>query len=94
VGDAAGLSNPITGAGIPAAIHSGTLAGTAVRGWFAGDGDALADYEDELTDLYQASLERACLRRAELLAQYGNGGQPDAAALRRSWIAYDAYWAA
>ena len=93
-GDAAGLTNPITGAGIPAAIHSGMLAGAALRGWFAGAPEALAEYEVELEDLYQTSLERACRRRAEMLSQYDHGGRPDAAALRRGWIAYDAYWAA
>ncbi len=93
-GDAAGLTNPITGAGIPAAIHSGMLAGAALRAWFDGAPEALAEYQEELEDLYQASLQRACQRRAEMLSQYDHGGRPDAAALRRSWIAYDAYWAA
>jgi len=93
-GDAAGLTNPITGAGIPAAIQSGMMAGAAAKAWFAGDAQALANYEEELEDLFQSSLARACLRRNELLAQYARSKQPDAAALRRGWIAYDAYWAA
>jgi len=93
-GDAAGLTNPVTGAGIPAAIHSGMMAGAAVRAWFDGTPEALAEYGEELEDLYQTSLRRACQRRAEILSQYDHDGRPDAAALRRSWIAYDAYWAA
>jgi digeranylgeranylglycerophospholipid reductase len=94
VGDAAGLTNPITGAGIPAAVQSGIMAASAARAWFAGDPTAPETYREDLEDLFQASLARACLRRGELQAQYGRSKQPDAAALRRGWIAYDAYWAA
>lgn len=80
-GDAAGLANPVTGAGIAAAVHSGRLAGQA-----AATG-ATADYAEELEDVYRAALERAVRRRRELLAS--NHGK---AALRRGWIAYPEYW--
>jgi geranylgeranyl reductase family protein len=80
-GDAAGLANPVTGAGIAAAVHSGRLAGeAAAAGAFAG-------YEEELESVYRASLERALRRRRELLA-----AKPGKAALRRGWIAYPEYW--
>ena len=93
-GDAAGLANPITGAGIPAAVQSGMMAGAAARAWITGDREALATYREELEDLFQASLERARLRRNELRARYRQSERPDGTALRRGWIAYDAYWAA
>jgi geranylgeranyl reductase family protein len=93
-GDAAGLTNPVTGAGIAAAVQSGGLAGRAAAAWLAGDGDALEDYEDDLSDLFDSSLDRAVARRKELLALYTEGNQPGPAALRRGWIAYDDYWAA
>jgi digeranylgeranylglycerophospholipid reductase len=93
-GDAAGLANPITGAGIAAAVQSGDLAGSAAAAWLAGDDAALADYADELAWLFDASLARARQRRAELMADYRGGGRPSAAALRRAWIAYPEYWAA
>jgi geranylgeranyl reductase family protein len=80
-GDAAGLANPITGAGIAAAVHSGRLAGAAAAARAPGD------YEQELEDLYRAALERALRRRRELL-----GAKPGKAALRRGWIAYPEYW--
>jgi geranylgeranyl reductase family protein len=80
-GDAAGLANPVTGAGIAAAVHSGRLAGEAAA---AG---TFADYEEELEAVYRASLERALARRRELLA-----AGPGKAALRRGWIAYPEYW--
>ncbi|HEX6158076.1 MAG TPA: NAD(P)/FAD-dependent oxidoreductase, partial [Burkholderiales bacterium] len=80
-GDAAGLANPVTGAGIAAALHSGRLAGqAAARGEYE-------DYEEELDDVYRAALERALSRRKDLL-----NSRADKTALRRSWIAYPEYW--
>jgi len=80
-GDAAGLANPVTGAGIAAAVHSGRLAGeAAARG-------APESYQEELEDLFGPALDRALRRRRELLEQV-----PSKAALRRGWIAYPEYW--
>ena len=80
-GDAAGLANPVSGAGIAAAVHSGRLAGeAAVRG-------AVQAYEEELEDVYGAALERALRRRRELMESTFT--KP---ALRRGWIAYPEYW--
>jgi geranylgeranyl reductase family protein len=80
-GDAAGLANPVTGAGIAAAVHSGRLAGqAAATGKFE-------HYEEELEDVYRAALERALERRRELLRS-----KFEKAALRRGWIAYPEYW--
>ena len=80
-GDAAGLANPVTGAGIAAAVHSGRLAGEAAAS------RRPEDYEEELHALYGAALERALRRRRELL-----NAKPEKAALRRGWIAYPEYW--
>lgn len=80
-GDAAGLTNPVSGAGIAAAVVSGTLAGEAAAG------TADERYCDELEDLFGAALERAQRRRRELLAAV-----PSKEALRRGWIAYPEYW--
>jgi len=80
-GDAAGLANPVTGAGIAAAVQSGRLAGEA-----AASGAAPA-YQEELEDLFEAALARALRRRRELLERV-----PTKAALRRGWIAYPEYW--
>ncbi len=80
-GDAAGLANPVTGAGIAAAVHSGRLAGAAAAA------RAPHDYAGELEELYRAALERALRRRRELLRT-----KPEKAALRRGWIAYPEYW--
>lgn len=88
-GDAAGLANPVTGAGIAAAVQSGWLAGEAAALAAQGDADALDDYADELDALFGRSLARALHRREELLRA---GSRPSAAALRRGWIAYPEYW--
>lgn len=80
-GDAAGLANPVTGAGIAAAVHSGRLAGQA-----AASGEFL-EYQEELEDVYRAALERAVRRRRELLSS-----NHEKSALRRAWIAYPEYW--
>jgi digeranylgeranylglycerophospholipid reductase len=93
-GDAAGLANPVSGAGIAAAVHSGRLAGEAAAGHVSGIPTAGADYEEEIESVFKAALERALRRRAELAAIGGTGALPDKAALRRGWIAYPQYWAA
>lgn len=93
-GDAAGLTNPVTGAGIASAVISGTLAGETAAAWLGGDVDALGAYMDELDALFRSALTRALIRRRELLERYRTGCEPTPADLRRGWIAYDAYWAA
>ncbi|MDE0149623.1 MAG: NAD(P)/FAD-dependent oxidoreductase [Rhodospirillaceae bacterium] len=92
-GDAAGLTNPVTGAGIPAAVMSGALAGEAAARWVAGAADALDDYAEEIDDLFGASLRRAVARRRELERAFADS-VPQPADLRRGWIAYPEYWAA
>ncbi len=83
-GDAAGLANPVTGAGIAAAVQSGRLAGEAAAN---GDAAFAASYQEELEDLFGAALTRAMRRRRELMEQVSTK-----AALRRGWIAYPEYW--
>lgn len=86
-GDAAGLTNPVTGAGIEAAVRSGDLAGRAVAGWLAGNAAAMDEYEEELSELYDAPYARALRRRREVLRC------ASAATLRRGWITSPEYWA-
>jgi len=93
-GDAAGLTNPVTGAGIAAAVQSGALAGRAAAELIGGKTAALDDYEEELSDIFDAALDRALRRRCGVLARYADGGRPDARALSDGWIASPQYWAA
>jgi digeranylgeranylglycerophospholipid reductase len=91
-GDAAGLANPVTGAGIAAAVQSGALAGRAAADWLAGRSGALDEYEEELGDVFDAGLARALRRRHVMLACYERGGRPAPSSLRAGWIAYPQYW--
>lgn len=91
-GDAAGLANPITGAGINAAVLSGRLAGAAAARMASGRADAAEDYAEEVSDFFGPSLTLALKRRAELMRPYALGRQPGPGALRRSWIAWPDYW--
>jgi digeranylgeranylglycerophospholipid reductase len=93
-GDAAGLTNPVTGAGIASAVQSGTFAGQAVVDWLGGRLKALEDYQEELADIFDPALERALRRRRQVLEYYERGGRPDARALADGWIGSPAYWAA
>ena len=92
-GDAAGLANPISGAGINAAVLSGSLAGEAAAAWLGGDEHALEDYKDELEALFGASIGRALRRRRAVMREYEKGSGPAPADLRAGWIAYPEYWA-
>jgi flavin-dependent dehydrogenase len=92
-GDAAGLANPVTGAGIASAVHSGKLSGGAAADWIAGDATAGTQYQDELECVFKAALDRAHLRRHELSAALVRGEPCRQQALRRGWIAYPEYWA-
>jgi len=93
-GDAAGLTNPVTGAGIASAVQSGTLAGRAAADFLGDCSRAIEGYEEELGDIFDAALNRALRRRHDVLACYAAGGRPDARALSEGWIASPHYWAA
>ena len=93
-GDAAGLTHPVTGAGIASAVHSGRLAGQAAADWIAGERSAGQAYQEELESIFKVALDRATRRRRELGERYTAGARPSKAALRRGWIAYPEYWAA
>lgn len=91
-GDAAGLAHPVSGAGISAAVLSGTLAGAAVAAHLGGSSAALADYDDELSDLFDVTFARALARRRAVLARYAAGEAPAAALQRAGWIGFEEYW--
>ena len=91
-GDAAGLTNPVTGAGIHAGLVSGRLAGECAAAWLAGDRDAPTDFEQELADLFGPSLERALRKRRNLVQRCVQGDRATRRELRDAWIAYPGYW--
>jgi digeranylgeranylglycerophospholipid reductase len=91
-GDAAGLANPITGAGIAAAVQSGALAGAAAAHLAHGNATAARDFADDMDDLFASSIGRAVSRRQDLL-DIAAARAPTMGDLKRAWIAFPDYWA-
>jgi flavin-dependent dehydrogenase len=65
-GDAAGLTNPVTGAGIASAVISGMLAGQAAMDWLGGDGLAPEEYAAEIDALWPRADPRAAPPRRNI----------------------------
>lgn len=92
-GDAAGLTHPITGAGIAAAVISGERAGEAAHALLReGDRNALAAYEADLREQFGESLARAVERRRELERVWRTPAARSDAPHRRGWIAFPEYF--
>ncbi|MGC8590738.1 geranylgeranyl reductase family protein [Acidithiobacillus sp.] len=94
VGDAAGLTHPITGAGIPAAVISGARAGQAAAEWLGGDGDALESFAEDMRDQFGPAIGRAVARRKALEAVWRQPAAQDDRVMRSGWIAFEEYFAA
>ncbi len=94
VGDAAGLTHPITGAGIAAAVLSGECAGNAAADWLAGRADALDAYAEEMHEQFGPSLTRALCRRAALKSIWHTPRARNDDVMRSGWIAFDDYFKA
>ncbi len=93
VGDAAGLTHPVTGAGIAAAVASGERAGQAAAGWLLErDETALQEFEQDIRDQFGASLQRALARRARLGQYWRTPAAGDDAIQRRGWMAFPEYY--
>ena len=91
-GDAAGLTHPITGAGIAPAVTSGERAGKAAARAALGDEAALAEYEDELREEFGPALERALAARRRMAGIWNTEHAMDDAAHRAGWIAFPEYF--
>lgn len=93
VGDAAGLTHPITGAGISAAVVSGEQAGQAAVAYLQGNFDAFSDYEEDMRDQFEEALNRAVKRRKELCEVWHTESAKQDGVMRRGWIAFPEYFA-
>jgi geranylgeranyl reductase family protein len=93
VGDAAGLTHPITGAGIAAAVMSGERAGEAAAAWRSQGAAALAEYEQDVRDIYAPTIERALHVRQSLEWIWKTPAADTDAQQRRGWIAFEEYFA-
>ncbi|MDD5330534.1 MAG: NAD(P)/FAD-dependent oxidoreductase [Sulfuricella sp.] len=92
VGDAAGLTHPVTGAGIAAAVASGERAGQAAASWLLDRNPcALEEFELDIRDQFEASLQRALARRAWLGQYWRTQAAGEDAVQRRGWMAFPEY---
>jgi geranylgeranyl reductase family protein len=91
-GDAAGLTHPVTGAGILSAIVSGTLAGhAAASAALADDVSRLTGYAEELDACLGGPLRHAVRKRRELDEGWTDDPHALSGAIRRTWIAFKRY---
>ena len=89
-GDAAGLTHPITGAGIPQAVLSGDLAGEAIAATLnTGDRAHLKAYEDEVTSRYGGVLDHALAKRRLMMAGWREAEFEEAS--KHWWIGFKEY---
>jgi len=89
-GDAAGLTHPITGAGIPQAVLSGFQAGqAAAEGLRTGSNAALTEYEREIRGHYAGTIGHALAKRRFMIEQW-HGGNFEAIC-EQTWIAFKGY---
>jgi geranylgeranyl reductase family protein len=91
-GDAAGLTHPITGAGIAAAVISGEAAGASAARFLAGEAGALDDYEEDIRDQFETTLARAVARRRAMTRYWARPEARADAMHRRGWIAFPEYF--
>lgn len=89
-GDAAGLTHPISGAGIPQAVFSGRLAGrAAVKALTSGTTAHLAEYENEIIGRYGGVTNHALAKRGHMMARWKS---PDfRETCEETWIAFKGY---
>ncbi|RJX31661.1 MAG: geranylgeranyl reductase family protein [Desulfarculus sp.] len=85
-GDAAGLTHPLSGAGIPQAVFSGRLAGAAAARLAGGEAAAGDEYQQELAGRYGRYLARGLAARREMEAAWGD--ENFAELMHRVWPAW------
>jgi geranylgeranyl reductase family protein len=88
-GDAAGQTNPISGAGVPQAVICGRMAGKwAARAVETGNMGLLSEYDNEWQGLYGDSLARAFERRQLLERDWDRLEE----IIKYCWIAFGEYY--
>lgn len=91
VGDAAGQTHPVSGAGIPQAVVCGRLAGkSAARAALEEDMSHAVVYEKEWMKLYGSILNHARRKRETMEAEWD--GRDFEKLIRRSWIGFKEYY--
>lgn len=89
VGDAAGQTHPITGAGISSAIVCGEMAGKwAARAIKNRDIGVLGQYDDEWQDHFKRTLDRAHQRRQFMESNWHDFSRT----VKSCWVAFREYY--
>lgn len=92
IGDAAGVTHPITGAGIANAVISGTLVARTIPGVLhSGNWAGLADYEDALRDHLGNSLALALRNRNFQEQNWHRDEAVLTQVVKQTWVAYQDY---
>lgn len=90
VGDAAGLTHPVTGAGVPQAMISGREAAlVAVEAIKRGKSESLESYEKLIKSLYSGSLNHAGAKRKLMTGMWKTESMKSI--LSEAWIAFGGY---
>jgi flavin-dependent dehydrogenase len=92
-GDAAGLTHPITGAGILSAVISGSLLGEYLYESLKNGINLLDAYKEELSSIFGNSLSKAKSRRNILYQKKYSELNPDELdeIVKKSWPAFEEY---
>ena len=91
-GDAAGLTHPISGAGIAQAMYSGQLAAGQVCAHVLGEEkSAFDEYECELRDVFGSTIERAVAKRRQWQQAVAEK-QCTVSLLKSSWVGAGEYF--
>ncbi len=89
-GDAAGLTHPITGAGIPQAVLSGELAGrTAATALKTDSKESLTDYEANIRATYDGVINHALSKRSFMTQHWHD--QDFEITCEQTWIGFKGY---
>ena len=92
VGDAAGHTHPITGAGVHHALVCGWIAGgLAGEAVLRGDTSLLDEYETRCREWIGAAVKRALSRREHLTSVWQTEGISDPL-VRETWVAFHDYY--
>ncbi len=90
-GDAAGLTHPITGAGILSAVISGGLAGDYAAESIKTSRNLFEDYKEELESVFKNSLLKASKKRSELYPLMKDRGGIDEK-IKQLWPSFEEYY--
>lgn len=98
-GDAAGLANPITGAGIYNAVASSRIISNIIARVLKDDGaGSLVEIEKQYFDTFGRSIQRAVMKRKELMSKWPESNDLNIdndsfdALIRQCWVSFKDYW--